>query len=144
MLDINTIRQDFPILKEKIRGKHNLIYLDNAATTQKPQCVIEALTNYYAHINANVHRGVHWLSERATEEFELARQRVKTFINAPNTQNIVFTRGTTESLNLLASSLCYSFPLNDKPLTQEDEVLITEMEHHSNIVPWHIARDKYN
>ncbi len=145
MLDVNTIRQNFPLLKQKVRDKQDLIYLDNAATTQKPTCVIEALTDYYTHVNANVHRGVHWLSERATEEFEVARQRVRDFIKAPSTENIIFTRGTTESLNLLVESLCYSFPLcSGRSLSKGDEVLITEMEHHSNIVPWHMARDKYN
>ncbi len=145
MLDIKTIRKDFPILKEKVRGSQDLIYFDNAATTQKPQCVIDALTDYYSHTNANVHRGVHWLSEKATEEFELARQRVCNFINSPSKENIIFTRGTTESINLLASSLCYSFPLYENGgLSENDEVIITEMEHHSNIVPWHIARDKYH
>ncbi len=138
MLNIDYIRKDFPLLNEKVRGKQNLIYFDSAASTQKPQCVIDSLTNYYTHLNANVHRGVHWLSSKATDEFELARQRVQHFINAPYQENIVFTRGTTESLNLLAESLSKSF------LSEGDEVVITEMEHHSNIVPWHIARDKYH
>lgn len=138
MLNIDYIRKDFPLLNEKVRGKQNLIYFDNAASTQKPQCVIDSLTNYYTHLNANVHRGVHWLSGKATDEFELARQRVQHFINAPHQENIVFTRGTTESINLLAESLSKSF------LSEGDEVVITEMEHHSNIVPWHIARDKYH
>lgn len=138
MLNIDYIRKDFPLLNEKVRGRQNLIYFDNAASTQKPQCVIDSLTNYYTHLNANVHRGVHWLSGKATDEFELARQRVQHFINAPHQENIIFTRGTTESLNLLAESLSKSF------LSEGDEVVITEMEHHSNIVPWHIARDKYH
>ena len=138
MLNIDDIRKDFPLLNEKVRGRQNLIYFDNAASTQKPQCVIDSLTNYYTHLNANVHRGVHWLSGKATDEFELARQRVQHFINAPHQENIIFTRGTTESLNLLAESLSKSF------LSEGDEVFITEMEHHSNIVPWHIARDKYH
>lgn len=138
MLNIDYIRKDFPLLNEKVRGKQNLIYFDNAASTQKPQCVIDSLTNYYTHLNANVHRGVHWLSGKATDEFELARQRVQQFINAPHSEDIVFTRGTTESINLLAESLSKSF------LSEGDEVVITEMEHHSNIVPWHIARDKYH
>lgn len=138
MLNIDYIRKDFPLLNEKVRGRQNLIYFDNAASTQKPQCVIDSLTNYYNHLNANVHRGVHWLSGKATDEFELARQRVQHFINAPHQENIIFTRGTTESLNLLAESLSKSF------LSEGDEVVITEMEHHSNIVPWHIARDKYH
>lgn len=138
MFDVDYIRKDFPLLDEKVRGKQNLIYFDNAASTQKPRCVIDALSNYYTHLNANVHRGVHWLSGKATDEFELARQRVQQFINAPYSENIIFTRGTTESINLLAESLSKSF------LSEEDEVVITEMEHHSNIVPWHIARDKYH
>lgn len=138
MFDVDYIRKDFPLLDEKVRGKQNLIYFDNAASTQKPRCVIDALSNYYTHLNANVHRGVHWLSGKATDEFELARQRVQQFINAPHSEDIIFTRGTTESLNLLAESLSKSF------LSEDDEVIITEMEHHSNIVPWHIARDKYH
>lgn len=138
MFDVDYIRKDFPLLDEKVRGKQNLIYFDNAASTQKPRCVIDALSNYYTHLNANVHRGVHWLSGKATDEFELARQRVQQFINAPYSENIIFTRGTTESINLLAESLSKSF------LSEDDEVIITEMEHHSNIVPWHIARDKYH
>lgn len=138
MFDVDYIRKDFPLLDEKVRGKQNLIYFDNAASTQKPRCVIDALSNYYTHLNANVHRGVHWLSGKATDEFELARQRVQQFINAPHSEDIIFTRGTTESINLLAESLSKSF------LSEEDEVIITEMEHHSNIVPWHIARDKYH
>lgn len=138
MFDVNYIRKDFPLLDEKVRGKQNLIYFDNAASTQKPRCVIDALSNYYTHLNANVHRGVHWLSGKATDEFELARQRVQQFINAPHSEDIIFTRGTTESINLLAESLSKSF------LSEDDEVIITEMEHHSNIVPWHIARDKYH
>ena len=138
MFDVDYIRKDFPLLDEKVRGKQNLIYFDNAASTQKPRCVIDALSNYYTHLNANVHRGVHWLSGKATDEFELARQRVQQFINAPYSEDIIFTRGTTESINLLAESLSKSF------LSEDDEVIITEMEHHSNIVPWHIARDKYH
>lgn len=138
MFDVDYIRKDFPLLDEKVRGKQNLIYFDNAASTQKPRCVIDALSNYYTHLNANVHRGVHWLSGKATDEFELARQRVQQFINAPHSEDIIFTRGTTESINLLAESLSKSF------LSEGDEVVITEMEHHSNIVPWHIARDKYH
>ena len=138
MFDVDDIRKDFPLLDEKVRGKQNLIYFDNAASTQKPRCVIDALSSYYTHLNANVHRGVHWLSGKATDEFELARQRVQQFINAPHSEDIIFTRGTTESINLLAESLSKSF------LSEDDEVVITEMEHHSNIVPWHIARDKYH
>lgn len=137
MFELEEIRKDFPLLSVKVRDKYPLVYLDNAATTQKPNCVIEAVSDYYKNTNSNVHRGVHYLSSKATEEFELARQRVKDYINADKREEIVFTRGTTESLNLLADSLSYSF------LHEGDEVIVTEMEHHSNIVPWHIARDKY-
>lgn len=138
MLNVQDIRKDFPLLDIKGRGTKPLIYFDNAATTQKPQCVIDSLNNYYTTLNANVHRGVHWLSGEATDAFELARERVRSFINAPHTSNIIFTRGTTESINLLAESISHSF------LTPDSEVLITEMEHHSNIVPWHIAREKHH
>ncbi|MCL2290679.1 MAG: cysteine desulfurase [Bacteroidetes bacterium] len=122
-------RDDFPILKRTINN-HRLVYFDNAATTQKPQTVIDALSCYYAHFNSNIHRGVHGLSQEATALFEEARECVKKFINAPSNQEIIFTRGTTESINLVASSFGKTF------INEGDEVLITEMEHHSNIVPW--------
>jgi len=124
-------RDDFPILKRTINN-HRLVYLDNAATTQKPQMVIDALSHYYAYFNSNIHRGVHGLSQEATALFEEARERVKSFINAPSNQEIIFTRGTTESINLVASSFGKAF------LNAGDEILITEMEHHSNIVPWQL------
>lgn len=137
MFDVNKIREDFPLLKQKVREKEPLIYFDNAATTQKPKIVIDALSDYYTKINANVHRGVHYLSGVATDEFEKSRQEVKEFIGADSTEEIVFTRGTTESINLIAHCFSKSF------LSKEDEVIITEMEHHSNIVPWQIARDEF-
>ena len=124
-------RDDFPILNRTIHNRP-LIYFDNAATTQKPQQVTDALLYYYAHFNSNIHRGVHGLSVEATTLFEEARACVKKFINAPSTQEVIFTRGTTESINLVASSFGKQF------VKEGDEVLITEMEHHSNIVPWQL------
>lgn len=123
------IRDNFNILNQKING-HRLIYFDNAATTQKPQQVIETLTHYYHALNSNIHRGVHYLSQQATTAFEEARESVKNFIHAKESHEIIFTKGTTESINLVASSFGKAF------LQAGDEVLITEMEHHSNIVPW--------
>ncbi|MDY0083347.1 MAG: cysteine desulfurase [Ignavibacteriaceae bacterium] len=127
--DIEKIREDFPILKTKVHGKP-LVYLDNAATTQKPFYVIDKTNNYYNKYNANIHRGVHALSQEATEEFESARIIVKNFINALGKNEIVFTRGTTESINLVASSY------GRKNIKEGDEIIISTMEHHSNIVPW--------
>jgi len=124
-------RDDFPILKRKVHNRP-LIYFDNAATTQKPQKVIDALLFYYTHFNSNIHRGVHGLSQEATALFEEARECVRKFINAPSIQEIIFTRGTTESINLVAASFGKLF------INEGDEVLITEMEHHSNIVPWQL------
>jgi cysteine desulfurase/selenocysteine lyase len=124
-------RDDFPILKRNIHNRR-LVYFDNAATTQKPQQVIDALSYYYAHFNSNIHRGVHGLSQEATALFEETRECVRKFINAPSNQEIIFTRGTTESINLVASSFGKTF------INEGDEVLITEMEHHSNIVPWQL------
>ena len=135
MYDIQEIRKEFPILSQKVYGKP-LIYLDNAATTQKPQCVIESITNAYCTINANVHRGVHHLSQVATEEFEGARRIVQQFIGAAHSHEIIFTRGTTESINLVASSMGNTF------FKKGDEVIISTMEHHSNIVPWQMLRDR--
>ncbi len=129
------IRNEFPILKQKIYGKE-LIYLDNAATTQKPKCVIEAISNVYCTINSNVHRGVHHLSQAATEKLEEAREKVRAFINAEHKHEIIFTRGTTESINLVATSFGNTF------LKEGDEVIISTMEHHSNIVPWQMLRDR--
>lgn len=128
-------RSDFPILSRTVYGKP-LVYLDNAATTQKPQCVIDAIAEEYCSVNANVHRGVHFLSTQATELHEAARERVRTFINAASTAEIIFTRGTTESLNLMACSYGDAF------LKEGDEVIVTEMEHHSNIVPWQMLRER--
>ena len=125
------LKKDFPILSRQVHGKP-LVYLDNAATTQKPLCVLDAMREEYLNVNANVHRGVHWLSQQATELHEQARETVRRFINARSTSEIVFTRGTTEGLNLVASSYCEAF------MTEGDEVIVSVMEHHSNIVPWQL------
>lgn len=135
MFDINKIREDFPILSREIYGRP-LVYLDNAATTQKPRCVVEAITDEYYNVNANVHRGVHYLSQQATDLHEEAREKVRQFINARSTNEIVFTRGTTESLNLVVSSFCDEF------MQEGDEVIVSVMEHHSNIVPWQLQAAK--
>ena len=135
MLNIEDIRKEFPILEQKVYGKP-LVYLDNAATTQKPQCVIDAQSEVYTTINANVHRGVHHLSQVATEAMEQARHTVQEFIGAAHSHEIIFTRGTTESINLVASSFGGTF------LKVGDEVIISTMEHHSNIVPWQLLRDR--
>jgi cysteine desulfurase/selenocysteine lyase len=129
------IRDDFPVLLQKVHGKP-LIYFDNAATSQKPRVVIEALNDYYERYNANVHRGIHALAERATKEYERARERIATFINAPSPESVIFTRGTTEAINLVA----YSWALTN--LKKGDEILTTFMEHHSNTVPWYQACEK--
>ncbi|KXB31808.1 cysteine sulfinate desulfinase [Dechloromonas denitrificans] len=129
-LDVARLRQDFPILQRAVHGQP-LVYLDNAATSQKPWSVIEAERHYYAHYNANIHRGVHQMSQEATEAYEAARDRVRDFIHASSREEIIFTRGTTESINLVASSF-------GQRLQAGDEILITEMEHHSNIVPWQL------
>ena len=129
--DPERARADFPILRQKIHGRP-LVYLDNAATSQKPQRVIDAISNFYSTTNANVHRGVHALSERATEQFELAREKVRAFINAPKVEEIVFVRGATEAINLVAQSFGRS------RLRRGDEILVSAMEHHSNIVPWQL------
>lgn len=129
--NVKKIREDFPILKKLIHGKH-LCYLDNAATSQKPQAVVDAINNFYLSQNANVHRGVHHLSEVSSKAFEDARIKVKEFINAASDKEIIFTRGTTESINLVA----YSFGRNN--IKEGDEIIISHMEHHSNIVPWQI------
>lgn len=135
MLNTDEIRKEFPILGQKVHGKP-LVYLDNAATTQKPQCVIDAISEVYCTINANVHRGVHHLSQVATEAMEQARTKVKEFIGAANRHEIIFTRGTTESINLAASSFGGTF------LKSGDEVIISSVEHHSNIVPWQLLRER--
>lgn len=129
-------RQDFPILSREVHGRP-LVYLDNAATTQKPRAVLEAMDALYTTCNANVHRGIHKLSQEATALHEAARERVRSFLNARSTAEIVFTRGTTESLNLVAASFSQAF------LREGDEVIVTVMEHHSNIVPWQLARERW-
>lgn len=133
--DIDTIRKAFPILKEKIYNKQ-LVYLDNAATTQKPQPVIDVLTEYYQKYNANIHRGVHFLSSQCTEATESARKKVQHFLHAAHSHEIIFTRGTTESINLVAQTFSQGH------LNQGDEIVITRMEHHSNIVPWQMACER--
>ncbi len=133
MYNVEEIRTDFPILARTVYGKP-LVYLDNGATTQKPRCVVDAITDEYYSVNANVHRGVHFLSQQATELHEAGRETVRRFINARSTNEIVFTRGTTESINLLASSFGEVF------LHEGDEVIVSTMEHHSNIVPWQLLQ----
>ena len=133
-MDITKIRADFPILSREVYGKP-LVYFDNAATSQKPQCVIDKIAEMYTTVNSNVHRGVHYLSQAATDEHEAARTTVQKFINAFSPNEIVFTRGATESINLVASSFCHKF------CKEGDEILITAMEHHSNIVPWQIQAE---
>src|ERR1043165_7573427 len=133
--EISRIREDFPVLHQKVHG-HPLVYLDNAATTQKPRSVIQALVHYYEHDNANVHRGIHELSNRATAAFEAGRTRAAKFINARSADEIVFTRGTTEGINLVASAW------GSKNLKPGDKILLTQMEHHSNIVPWQLLAER--
>lgn len=133
MYDIQKIREDFPILSRQVYGRP-LVYLDNGATTQKPRAVVEAMTEEYYNVNANVHRGVHFLSQQATELHEAARETVRRFLNARSTNEIVFTRGTTESINLVATTFGDAF------LNEGDEVIISEMEHHSNIVSWQLVQ----
>lgn len=129
------IRKDFPILSRTVYDRP-LVYLDNAATTQKPLCVLDAMRNEYLNVNANVHRGVHYLSQKATDLHEAARERVRSFINAESTDEIIFTRGTTESINLVVSSFCDEF------MEKGDEIIVSVMEHHSNIVPWQLQAAK--
>lgn len=135
MFDINKIRQDFPILSRMVYNKP-LVYLDNGATTQKPLCVLDAMRDEYLNVNANVHRGVHYLSQQATDLHEASREKVRGFINARSTSEIIFTRGTTEALNLVVSSFCEEF------MQEGDEVVVSVMEHHSNIVPWQLQAAK--
>ena len=135
MIDIEKIREDFPILSEKVYNK-DLVYLDNGATTQKPKQVVDKIVAGYYNTNANIHRGVHFLSQRATEAHEAARETVREFINANESKEIIFTRGTTEAINLVVSSY------GEHYLQAGDEVIITEMEHHANIVPWQMLREK--
>src|SRR4249919_2245849 len=130
-IDIQKIRQQFPVLNRTVKGKP-LVYLDNAATSQKPQAVIDALVNYYTGYNANIHRGIHTLAEEATAAFEETRDAVKSFIGAGSREEIIFTRGTTEGINLVA----YSW--GRKNIKAGDEIIISHMEHHSNIVPWQL------
>lgn len=135
MIDIQKIREDFPILQRKVYGKP-LVYLDNAATTQKPRAVVDSITEEYYSVNANVHRGVHFLSQQATELHEGSRKTVRDFINAQSTNEIIFTRGTTESINLLA------FSFGEEFIKPGDEIMISAMEHHSNIVPWQLLSSR--
>jgi cysteine desulfurase/selenocysteine lyase len=133
MIDVDKIRAQFPLLHQKVNGE-NLVYFDNGASTQKPQVVIDAIAQYYSNDNANIHRGVHYLSQKATDKFEETRGAVQTFINAKNSCEIIFTKGTTDSINLVANA--YRSILN-----KADEIIISEMEHHSNIVPWKMCCD---
>ena len=135
MYDIDLIRKDFPILSREVYGKP-LVYLDNAATTQKPLCVLDAMRDEYLNVNANVHRGVHYLSQQATNLHEEAREKVRAFINASKTEEVIFTRGTTEGINLVVSSF------SDAYMQEGDEVIVSTMEHHSNIVPWQLQAAK--
>ena len=135
MYNINNVREDFPILSRQVHNRP-LVYFDNAATTQKPRCVVEAMTDEYYNVNANVHRGVHYLSQQATELHEASRETVRAFINARSTNEIIFTRGTTESANLIASSFAEAF------MQEGDEVIVSTVEHHSNIVPWQLQAAK--
>ena len=135
MYNIQKVRDDFPILSRTVYDRP-LVYLDNAATTQKPRCVLDAMRDEYLNVNANVHRGVHYLSQQATDLHEAARETVRRFINAPKTEEIIFTRGTTESINLVVSSFCEEF------MGEGDEVIVSVMEHHSNIVPWQLQAAK--
>lgn len=135
-LDVKEVRGQFPVLNQKVNG-HQLVYLDNAASSQKPKSVIDALVHYYENDHANIHRGLHTLAERATSAYEDVRKQAAKFINAPEAEEIVFTRGTTESINLVANSFGHTF------LEQGDEIILTQLEHHSNIVPWQlVAREK--
>ena len=133
--DLEQIRQDFPILQRQVYGRP-LVYLDNGATTQKPRCVVEAMTEEYYNVNANVHRGVHFLSQKATDLHEQGRETVRRFLNANSVNEIIFTRGTTESMNLVASCFSEAF------MHEGDEVIISTLEHHSNIVPWQLAQNR--
>ena len=135
MYNIQKVRDDFPILSRTVYDRP-LVYLDNAATTQKPLCVLDAMRDEYINVNANVHSGVHYLSQQATDLHEAARETVRRFINAPKTEEIIFTRGTTESINLVVSSFCEEF------MGEGDEVIVSVMEHHSNIVPWQLQAAK--
>jgi cysteine desulfurase/selenocysteine lyase len=137
MIDVEKIRADFPILKQKIYGKE-LIYLDNAATSQKPQAVIDSIAKYYSELNSNVHRGVHFLSDKATTAYENSRSRIANFINAKNSYELIFVRGTTEAINLVANAYGNDF------VKEGDEIIVSYLEHHSNIVPWQMLCERKN
>ena len=134
MKNIDLIRKDFPILDAKVNG-HNLIYLDNAATSQTPNCVIDSISDYYKNLNSNIHRGVHFLSQKATEKYEKTRKKFKEHLNANSTKEIIFTSGTTHSINLVANGFINS-------LKKGDEIIVSQLEHHSNIVPWQMLCEK--
>ena len=134
MKNIDLIRKDFPILDAKVNG-HNLIYLDNAATSQTPNCVIDSISDYYKNLNSNIHRGVHFLSQKATEKYENTRKKFKVHLNANSTKEIIFTSGTTHSINLVANGFVNS-------LKKGDEIIVSQLEHHSNIVPWQMLCEK--
>ena len=134
MIDIQKVRADFPILKEKVNGKQ-LIYLDNAATSQKPQAVIDSIANFYTTINSNIHRGVHTLSQKATDAFEEVRIKFQHHFNAKKSHEIIFTSGTTHSINIVSSGL-------EAILKKGDEIIVSAMEHHSNIVPWQMLCER--
>ncbi|HLH74652.1 MAG TPA: aminotransferase class V-fold PLP-dependent enzyme, partial [Chloroflexota bacterium] len=135
MLDVQRVREDFPILKRQVNGKP-LVYLDNAATSQKPRAVIDALVSYYENTNANIHRGIHTLAEEATREYEEARAKVARFIGARSARSIVFVRNTTEAINIVA------WTWGRTSLKPGDEIVVTEAEHHSNLVPWHLITEQ--
>jgi len=130
-IDIDKIRKDFPILSQKVRGKQ-LVYFDNGATSQKPQQVIDAMSDYYQRYNSNVHRGVHFLSQIATDAMEASRENIRKYLNADSIAEVIFTKGTTEAINLVTNSFSKVF------INEGDEVIVSEMEHHANIVPWQI------
>src|SRR5438552_7176771 len=134
-LDVEAVRADFPILARAVRGGKHLVYLDNAASSQKPRQVIDALADYYARYNANVHRGIHTLSEEATDEYEKARRKIQRFIGAAHAEELIFVRNTTEAINLVAHSY-------GERLVAGDEILLSEMEHHSNLVPWQMLAQR--
>jgi len=134
-LDVEAIRKEFPVLHQEINGKP-LAYFDNAATTQKPLSVINALDEYYKGYNANIHRGIHTLAEKATKAFEVTRESIRQFINAESRDEIVFTKGTTESINLVAATY------GRKEIQKGDEIIVSELEHHSNIVPWQLLAEE--
>ena len=134
MKNIDLIRKDFPILDAKVNG-HNLIYLDNAATSQTPNCVIDSISDYYKNLNSNIHRGVHFLSQKATEKYENSRTIIKNHFGAAHEHEIIFTSGTTHGINIISSGL-------EKSISSKDELIVSEMEHHSNIVPWQMLCEK--